>query len=100
LAPAQMAVNLGAGALSGVVSTLCIYPLDVIRRRMQLQVQTRPRGKAAHARVGGCFLFAAAAAIFEMSTLLPSVKRSSVCPLSFHLFETVWCFGLSLSLSL
>jgi len=39
LAPAQMAVNLGAGALSGVISTLCIYPLDVIRRRMQLQVR-------------------------------------------------------------
>lgn len=30
-------VNMASGALSGVASTLVIYPLDVLRRRMQLQ---------------------------------------------------------------
>jgi len=53
LAPAQMAVNLGAGALSGVISTLCIYPLDVIRRRMQLQVRNHCSDGRGDNRTGG-----------------------------------------------
>ena len=37
-------VNMGSGALSGVSSTLVIYPLDVLRRRMQLQGLHRTPG--------------------------------------------------------
>ena len=38
-------VNTASGALSGVSSTLVIYPLDVLRRRMQLQGLHRTAGQ-------------------------------------------------------
>ena len=38
-------VNMASGALSGVSSTLVIYPLDVLRRRMQLQGLHRTAGQ-------------------------------------------------------
>jgi len=42
LTPVQMGVNLGCGALSGICATLVMFPVDVLRRRMQLQGLHRP----------------------------------------------------------
>lgn len=41
----DMLIHTSCGALSGIASTLAIYPLDVVRRRMQLQGLHRRDGR-------------------------------------------------------
>ena len=51
-AVARVHTRLGAGALAGLVAQSITYPLDVVRRRMQVQIAVAPRN-ASKVRTAG-----------------------------------------------